>query len=118
MNSGRFIFSSCLKRIRPLYTPENGATDEIVASSWIDALAGLSRWNTRNVPPDFCASAEELRKQATSAAAAMKETQKRTGIFPLFAYVIRPPNHHPGEGRDPRRQPQKRLNSGSRPSPG
>jgi peptide/nickel transport system substrate-binding protein len=43
MNSARFCFSSCLKMTRLLKTPMNGATDEIVASSCIDALAGLSR---------------------------------------------------------------------------
>jgi hypothetical protein len=30
-----------------------GMTVEIVASSWIEALGGLSRWLTRNVPPLF-----------------------------------------------------------------
>src|SRR5215211_6595135 len=118
MNSGRFIFSSCLKRIRPLYTAENGPTDEIVASSWIDALAGLSRWNTRNVPPDFCASAGEVRTAATSTVVAIKDDQKRTGIFPLFAYVIRPLNRHPGTGRDPLFSRSCGCRRGSRPSPG
>ena len=43
MNSGRFCFSSCLNNTRLLKTPIIGATVEIVASSWIDMLAGLSR---------------------------------------------------------------------------
>ena len=34
-----------------------GITVEMVASSWIEALGGLSRWVTRSVPPDFCADA-------------------------------------------------------------
>src|ERR1700694_544355 len=32
-----------------------GITVEMVASSWIEALGGLSRWVTRSVPPAFCA---------------------------------------------------------------
>src|SRR5450631_2310206 len=32
-----------------------GITVEIVASSWIEALGGLSRWVTLSVPPAFCA---------------------------------------------------------------
>ena len=33
----------------------NGMTVEMVASSWIDALGGLSRWVTCRVPPAFWA---------------------------------------------------------------
>src|SRR6516225_791851 len=43
INSGRFCLSSCLNKTRLLKTPIIGATVEIVASSWIDMLAGLSR---------------------------------------------------------------------------
>ena len=43
LDSGRFCFSSCLNNTRLLKTPIIGATVEIVASSWIDMLAGLSR---------------------------------------------------------------------------
>ena len=35
----------------------NGWLTEIVDSSWIEALGGLSRWEMRSVPPDFCAKA-------------------------------------------------------------
>jgi hypothetical protein len=39
-----------------LNTDMNGMTVEIVASSWIEALGGLSICVMRSVPPDFCAS--------------------------------------------------------------
>ena len=53
-----------------------GMTVEIVASSWIEALGGLSRWVTRSVPPAFCADAgaaapdEQPRSQAAMNTAA------------------------------------------------
>src|SRR4051812_40439424 len=42
--SGRFCFSAGSNTTRLLYTDMNGMTVEIVASSWIEALGGLSRW--------------------------------------------------------------------------
>src|ERR1700693_1030334 len=36
----------------------NGITVETVASSWIEALGGLSHRYMRSVPPGFCADAE------------------------------------------------------------
>jgi hypothetical protein len=76
MNSSLLIFSSCLNRIRLLKTPENGATDEIVASSWIEALAGLSRWNTRKVPPAFCANAGAAANTIAAAARMVPPTMR------------------------------------------
>ena len=35
----------------------NGTTVEVVASSWIEVLGGLSAKYMRSVPPLFCASA-------------------------------------------------------------
>ena len=43
MNSGRFCFSCWLKQDQIVEHRQNGATAEIVASSWIEPLAGLSR---------------------------------------------------------------------------
>jgi Sigma-70 region 3 len=45
------------KMTRFLNTPITGATVEIVTSSKVDMLAGLSRWAIRNMPPGFCANA-------------------------------------------------------------
>src|SRR5215467_10478425 len=62
---------------RLLNTPIIGSTTKIVPSSWIEMLAGLSRWVMRSIPPDFCAEASgaaardrkcNTRKQAVSPA--------------------------------------------------
>src|SRR5207237_6656803 len=57
INSGRFCLSCWLNKTRLLKTLIIGATVEIVASSWIDMLPGLSRWKNRSVPPFCCAAA-------------------------------------------------------------
>src|SRR4051794_15681027 len=44
--------------IRLLKTPIIGPWPAMVASSWIDMLAGLSKKYTLRTPPDFCAHAE------------------------------------------------------------
>ena len=45
----------------------NGSTVELVASSWIEALGGLSRWYIFSTPPLFCASATpELKTRAAT----------------------------------------------------
>src|SRR5215471_10252457 len=44
---------------RLLKTPIIGITTEIVPSSWIDILAGLSRCAMRKMPPAFCAQASD-----------------------------------------------------------
>jgi hypothetical protein len=49
------IFGSNTTRL--LNTPIAGMTTEMVPSSWIDMLAGLSRWATRRMPPCFWAHA-------------------------------------------------------------
>jgi hypothetical protein len=56
----------------------NGMTVEIVASSWIDALGGLSMWAMRSVPPDFCAQAAGAAVRARIAA-----TSGSVGFFIL-----------------------------------
>src|SRR5436190_1896099 len=56
---------------RLLNTPIIGPSVDIVDSSWIDMLAGLSRWGIRRMPPGFCAqlSCEPLTVSSTAAAA-------------------------------------------------
>jgi hypothetical protein len=49
--------TSCLYVTRLLKTPIIGPWAAIVASSWIDMLAGLSKKETLRTPPDFCVSA-------------------------------------------------------------
>src|SRR6478736_7933909 len=53
--SGLFTFSLGSKKTRLLNTAMNGWLTEIVDSSWIEALGGLSRWEIFSVPPCFCA---------------------------------------------------------------
>src|SRR5260221_53545 len=59
---------------RLLNTPIIGSTTEIVPSSWIDMLIGLSRWVMRRTPPGFCAQAEPNGK---AAATSVMRTMKR-----------------------------------------
>ena len=56
---------------RLLNTPIIGPNVDIVNSSWIDMLAGLSRWGILRMPPDFCAqvACEPVRASITAAAA-------------------------------------------------
>ena len=53
--SGLLTFSLGSKSTRLLNTAMNGWFTEIVASSWIEALGGLSRWEILRVPPCFWA---------------------------------------------------------------
>jgi hypothetical protein len=46
--------------------PIIGMIAEMLPSSTIDMLAGLSRWNTRRMPPCFCASAGSASAIASS----------------------------------------------------
>ena len=57
-----------------------GMTVEIVASSWIEALGGLSRWVTRSVPPAFCADAGAA--LAATKRAAIEAAMKPRILFP------------------------------------
>ena len=54
---------------RLLNTAIIGATVEIVTSSRVDMLAGLSRWATWSTPPGFCANAVLAARNAISSAA-------------------------------------------------
>ena len=62
---------------RLLNTPIIGSTTEIVPSSWIDMLAGLSRWVMRSTPPCFCAQAEANGKAIISTAARINVDRAR-----------------------------------------
>src|SRR5256885_5643134 len=53
---------------RLLNTPIIGITTEIVPSSWIDMLAGLSRWAMRRTPPCFCAQTDDSGRAAITTA--------------------------------------------------
>jgi len=55
----------------------NGAVTESLASSKIDALPGLSRWNTRKVPPCFGSSAVLGHEKQISAANKTKFSHPR-----------------------------------------
>ena len=55
----------------------NGMTVEIVASSWIEALGGLSRWEMRSVPPCFWANAGRRRQHERSKVPAANATRLR-----------------------------------------
>jgi len=59
-----------------------GITVEIVASSWIEALGGLSRCVTRSVPPAFCAKEGAL--PATTKTAAKAAMIPRISFPPIF----------------------------------
>ncbi|MFI5029868.1 MAG: hypothetical protein ACHQPH_04105 [Reyranellales bacterium] len=55
----------------------NGWFTEMVDSSWIEALGGLSRCEMRNVPPDFCAkagTAPDIRAAQDAARIAQRES--------------------------------------------
>ena len=68
--SSRLFCRLCWSNMtRLLNTPIIGSTTEIVPSSWIDMLAGLSRWVMRSTPPGFCAQAEANGKAIISTAA-------------------------------------------------
>ena len=65
--SSRLFWRSCwLNSTRLLNTPIMGSTTEIVPSSWIDMLAGLSRWVMRSIPPRCCACAFPVGKASAS----------------------------------------------------
>src|SRR5207253_7278277 len=55
---------------RLLNTAIIGATVEIVTSSRVDMVAGLSRWATCSTPPGFCADAVSGTSDANDSAAA------------------------------------------------
>jgi hypothetical protein len=59
-----------------LNTPIIGPSAKIVASSWIDMLAGLSGLYIRNMPPGFWADAGSATATAINATPVAKSTQR------------------------------------------
>src|SRR5215469_1515327 len=73
------------KRTRLLNTPIIGATVEMVTSSSVDMLAGLSRCATRNTPPGCCASAGP----ATATAISPATPANRRKFIPTRVILLR-----------------------------
>src|ERR1700731_3242704 len=70
---------------RLLNTPIIGPNVDIVDSSWIDMLAGLSRCGIRRMPPGFCAQVACGPVRASSTAAAAKLHRFRRMSVPPHA---------------------------------
>src|SRR5918993_2094452 len=68
----------------------NGTAVEIVASSWIEALGGVSMCWILRTPPDFCAQAEPVANSAAAKAAGMNHPVR---IFMLFPPMRRANGH-------------------------
>src|ERR1700761_6218870 len=79
MSSGLFCGLLWSKITRLFMTAMNGTTVELVASSWIEALGGLSRWYILRMPPGFCAKAAEHDRTRDAATAPARTIDR---IFP------------------------------------
>src|SRR5262249_41872442 len=66
---------------RLLNTPIIGPSAMIVASSWIDMLAGLSTCGMRRIPPDFWACAGAAARAQSSAAVTVNRRRCRSIAF-------------------------------------
>src|SRR5260221_349646 len=69
---------------RLLSTPIIGITTEIVPSSWIDMLAGLSRWVTRRIPPGFWAQAAANGRTVASTPTRTMSWRNKTALIKGF----------------------------------
>ena len=67
----------------------NGWTTEIVASSWIEALGGLSRWEIFRVPPCFWAKAGTAANMNAARVPAANATRERIKFPPKDAPLFR-----------------------------
>src|SRR5215813_4436998 len=85
--SGLLRFSLGSKNTRLLNTAMNGWLTEIVDSSWIEALGGLSRWEILRVPPCFCAKLGTAAMQAAKIPAAMSQLVPINYFLPDTAAV-------------------------------
>src|SRR5260221_1595309 len=88
--SGLLTFSAGSKNTRLLNTAMNGWLTEIVDSSWIEALGGLSRWEIFRVPPCFWAKAGTAVNMNAARLPAANATHKR---------INHPPKDAPLRGR-------------------
>ena len=68
----------------------NGTAVETVASSWIEALGGVSMCWILRIPPGFCAQADPVANSAAAKAAGMNHPVR---IFMLFPPMRRANGH-------------------------
>ena len=60
----------------------NGTATDTVASSWIEALGGVSMCWIFSTPPDFCAAAGPGEGKRRHGGKAGKTTSLRSSLFP------------------------------------
>jgi len=77
MDCNVFCGTCWSKMTRLLNTAIIGATVEIVTSSSVDMLAGLSRWEIWRTPPGFCADVAPAMRHTTSSPAAPATTLRQ-----------------------------------------
>src|SRR6202030_3175658 len=77
IESRLFCLTCWSNMTRLLKTPIIGRSETIVASSWIDMLAGLSGLYIFRMPPCFCANAGSAANVATSNDAATAKASRR-----------------------------------------
>jgi len=68
----------------------NGTTTEMVASSWIEALGGVSLCCILRTPPAFCA-------QPASAVVITNTTTPANAKHPCWIFMLFPPGSEPRE---------------------
>src|SRR5690349_9024583 len=90
MSSRLFCFLVGSNITRLLNTPIIGSTTEIVPSSWIDMLAGLSRWVIRRMPPCFWAEALPKGAMSRNATTTNRTHDKATRLIIGFLLPSRP----------------------------
>ena len=77
--------TSCLYMTRLLKTPIIGPWPAIVASSWIDIEAGLSKKYILRMPPRFCASAVP----AAASAESQRDRYRHQVLRPIRVIFLR-----------------------------
>src|SRR6476659_3912114 len=85
MDCSVFCGTCWSKMTRLLNTAIIGATVEIVTSSRVDVLAGLSRCAICRTPPGFCANAGTAAINANNSAALTSSP----GSFPIICFSLR-----------------------------
>src|SRR4029450_3214486 len=90
MSSRLFCFLAGSNITRLLNTPIIGSTTEIVPSSWIDMLAGLSRWVMRRMPPCFWAEAPAKGAMSRNARTTNRTHDNATRLIIGFLLTTRP----------------------------
>src|SRR6516162_9932081 len=100
-----FCFTLGSNITRLLNTPMIGATIEIVPSSRIDMFPGLSRCQTRNVPPCFCACAGPASSKLANRSTIVSAAHPTFFTFPPTAGPGLPPNNREARSPSIRNQP-------------